>query len=254
LTSPTGQVALITGGSSGIGRETAQALAALGASVFLVSEGPEDWLREAAEACRVASKGAPAEWRMVDLAVAGNAEAAVAACVQTLGRIDILVNNAGVRRRKPFGEFTHQDFEDVVAVNLRAPFFACQAALPAMKAQGKGRIVNVGSQLGSVATAEHALYGMSKAALIYLTKAIALECAASRVTVNCVSPGATETAYMTARLAAHPTTRHAMLGHIPLGRFTRPAEVAEAIVFLATCEGDAIQGHDLLVDGGWVTH
>lgn len=113
--------------------------------------------------------------------------------------------------------------------------------------------MNVGSQLGSVATAEHALYGMTKAALIYLTKAIALESAASGGTVNCVSPGATETAYMTARLADQPATRDAMLDHIPLGRLSKPAEGAEAIVFLATCEGDAIQGHDLLVDGGWVT-
>ena len=254
MTGLTGQAALITGGSSGIGRETALALAALGASVFLVSEGPEDWLREAASACQAASQGAPAEWRQLDLSVPGATETAVAGCLTAFGRIDILINNAGVRRRKPFGDFTHQDFEDVVAVNLRAPFFACQAALPAMKAQGKGRIVNVGSQLGSVATAEHALYGMTKAALIYLTKAIALESAASGVTVNCVSPGATETAYMTTRLASQPANREAMLGHIPLGRFSRPREIAEAIVFLATCEGDAIQGHDLLVDGGWVTH
>ena len=245
------RTALITGGSSGIGRETALALAARGIAVFLVSDGPEDWLRDTADACR---PHAQAEWRMVDLGVPGAAEAAVADCVKTFGRIDILINNAGIRRRKPFGDFTHQDFDDVVAVNLRAPFFACQAALPEMKRLGRGRIVNVGSQLGSVATADHALYGMTKAALIYLTKAIALEAAASGVTVNCVSPGATETAYMTARLADQPVTRDAMLGHIPLGRFSKPSEVAEAIVFLATCEGDAIQGHDLLVDGGWVAH
>jgi NAD(P)-dependent dehydrogenase (short-subunit alcohol dehydrogenase family) len=124
---------------------------------------------------------------MVDLAVAGSAEAAVAACLQAFGRIDILINNAGVRRRKTFGDFTHQDFQDVVAVYVRAPFFGCQAVLPAMNARGRGRIVNVGSQLGSVATAEHALYGMTKAALIYLTKAIALESTASGA-VNCVSP------------------------------------------------------------------
>jgi NAD(P)-dependent dehydrogenase (short-subunit alcohol dehydrogenase family) len=244
-----GKAALVTGASNGIGREVALRLAGCGADVFVVAEGTEAALREVAAAC-----GGRSAWRMVDLAVAGAAERMVADCLATLGRIDILVNNAGVRCRKAFGEFTQEDYEFVQGVNLRAPFFACQAVLPAMRAQGGGRIVNIGSQLGSTAFQDHALYGLTKAALIYLTRAIAFECAASGIVVNCVSPGPTDTAYMVDRLADKPELRKRMEEYVPLGRFGKPEEVAEAVVFLATCEGAAIQGHDLLVDGGWLTH
>jgi NAD(P)-dependent dehydrogenase (short-subunit alcohol dehydrogenase family) len=123
-----------------------------------------------------------------------------------------------------------------------------------MRAQGGGRIINIGSQFGSAAYAEHVLYGLTKAALIYLTKAIALECAADGIVVNCVSPGPTDTEYMVDRLANQPEMRQQMAAHVPLGRFGRTAEVAEAVFFLATSEGTAIQGHNLVVDGGWLTH
>ena len=242
-----GKVALVTGGSSGIGREVALRLAALGADLFVVAEGPETALREVAALC-----GGRSTWRAIDLAETGAAERMVAECLATLGRVDILVNNAGVRCRKPFGEFTDEDFSFVTGVNLRTPFFAAQAVLPAMRAQGGGRIINIGSQFGSAAYQEHALYGLTKAALIYLTKAIALECAASGIMVNCVSPGPTDTEYMVNRLSNQPATREQMTACVPMGRFGQTAEVAEAVVFLATAEGTAIHGHNLVVDGGWL--
>jgi NAD(P)-dependent dehydrogenase (short-subunit alcohol dehydrogenase family) len=244
-----GKVALVTGASSGIGREVAVRLARRGADVFVVAEGTEAALREVAAAC-----GGKATWRVIDLAVAGAAERMVADCLATLGRVDILINNAGVRCYKAFGEFTQEDYEFVQGVNLRTPFFACQAVLPAMRAQGSGRIVNIGSQLGSTATQDAALYGMTKAALIYLTRAIAFECAASGIVANCVSPGPTDTAFLINRLADKPQLREKMEANVPLGRFLKIEEVAEAVEFLSTCEGMAIQGHDLLVDGGWVLH
>jgi NAD(P)-dependent dehydrogenase (short-subunit alcohol dehydrogenase family) len=244
-----GKVALVTGASSGIGRAVALRLAGDGATVFAVAEGPEAALREVAASC-----GGGSAWRAIDLAVPGAAEGMVAACLAALGRVDILVNNAGVRCRKPFGDFTHEDWDFVTGVNLRAAFFAAQAVLPAMRAQGGGRIVNIGSQFGSVASAEHALYGLTKAAIIYLTKAIALECAKDGITVNCVSPGPTDTEYMVNRLSNQPETREQMTKEVPLGRFLRTEEIAEAVAFLASSDGTAIQGHNLVVDGGWLTH
>ena len=244
-----GRVALVTGASSGIGRAVALRLAQDGAEIFAVAEGPEAALRDAAARC-----GGRSTWRAIDLAEPGAAERMVAECLATLGRVDILVNNAGMRCRKPFGDFTGEDWDFVTGVNLRAPFFAAQAVLPAMRAQGGGRIVNIGSQFGSVAYAEHALYGLTKAALIYLTKAIAFECAKDGIVVNCVSPGPTDTEYMVNRLANQPEMRAQMSAQVPLGRFGRTEEVAEAVVFLATSDGTAIQGHNLVVDGGWLTH
>jgi NAD(P)-dependent dehydrogenase (short-subunit alcohol dehydrogenase family) len=123
-----------------------------------------------------------------------------------------------------------------------------------MRAQGGGRIVIVGSQLGEVAAPDAALYGLTKAALIHLTKSIAFECGASGIVVNCVSPGPTETPYITNRLADKPELRKKMLANVPLGRFLRTEEVAEAIEFLCTSEGTAIQGANLLIDGGFVIH
>jgi NAD(P)-dependent dehydrogenase (short-subunit alcohol dehydrogenase family) len=249
-----GKVALVTGASRGIGKEVALRLAGHGAAVFLVAEGTEEELRTVAESCAQRSGGKRVGWRAIDLAGAGAAEKMVADCLAELGRVDILINNAGVRCRKAFGDFTQEDYEWVQGVNLRTPFFACQATLPTMRAQGGGRIVNIGSQFGSAAFEDHALYGMTKAAIIYLTRAIAFECASSGIVVNCVSPGPTDTDYMIARLADKPELRRKMEGYVPLGRFGKTEEVAEAVVFLATSEGTAIQGHDLLVDGGWLTH
>lgn len=254
MASLNGKVALITGASRGIGAEVARRLAGLGASTFLVADGTEEELAAVAATARELNASGQAVWRVIDLSSPGAAEEMVAECLSVLGRVDILINNAGARCRKPFGEFTLEDFELVNAVNVRAPFFAAQAVVPIMRAQGAGRIVNIGSQFGVTAFEDHALYGMTKAALIYLTRAIAFECAAGGIVVNSVSPGATETAYMTDRLSEKPDLRRKMEGYVPLGRFSRTEEVAEAIVFLATSEGSAVQGNNILVDGGWVIH
>lgn len=248
-----GRVALVTGASRGIGREVALRLASKGASLFIVADGTVDELIDVASRCSEVG-GAKADWQAIDLSSADAAELMVNECLARFGRVDILVNNAGARRRKSFGNFTQQDYELVQGVNVRTPFFACQAVLPAMREQGSGSIINIGSQFGSVAFEEHALYGMTKAALIYLTRAIAYEYASSGIQVNCVSPGPTETNYLVERLAKNQKLRRKMENYVPLGRLIRPEEIAEAVIFLITSEGSAIHGHNLIVDGGWVTH
>jgi NAD(P)-dependent dehydrogenase (short-subunit alcohol dehydrogenase family) len=247
------KVALVTGASRGIGRETALGLAAKGFTLFLAADQTEDELADVAAACRIA--GAPdATPRITDLSVPGQAEAMIDAVLAAFGRIDVLVNNAGIRCRKPFGSFTRSDFAALIEVNLAAAFFASQAVLPAMRAQGGGRIIHVASQHGSVASEDNALYGITKAALIHLARNMAYELAAEGIHVNTVSPGPIATQFNLDTWGKQPGKLEAMAARVPAGRMGRPQEVAEAIVFLATTEGSYIHGHDLVVDGGYIIH
>jgi NAD(P)-dependent dehydrogenase (short-subunit alcohol dehydrogenase family) len=255
MTALIGKAALITGASRGIGRATAVRMAEEGAAVYLAADGTLEELEKAAAECRERNPtGAVTMVGIFDLTQLGAAETMVRQAHAALDRIDILVNNAGVRLRKPIGEFTQADYDFVMNVNLRSPFFACQAVLPIMRQQGGGRIINVASQMGSVTRKSIALYAMSKAALIHMTRSLAMECAAEGITANTVSPGPIETEYNSNRLRDDPQTRKQMTDDVPIGRFGTPEEVAEVIAFLATSKGNYIHGHDLLVDGGHTIH
>ena len=248
---PTSRVALVTGASRGIGQVTALALAERGFSLFLAAEGTVAELTAAQAECR--RLGAPdAAFEVVDLAKPGEAERMVAAALERFGRVDVLVNNAGIRCRKAFGTFTREDFCRLMEVNLAAAFFASQAVLPAMRLQGGGRIIHVASQMGSVASEENALYGTAKAALIHLARCMAFELAREGIQVNSVSPGPIATAFNLETYGRQPGKMETMAARVPVGRFGEPREVAEAIVFLATLEGQFIAGHDLVVDGGYI--
>ncbi|WP_372624201.1 SDR family NAD(P)-dependent oxidoreductase [Falsiroseomonas sp.] len=247
------KVALVTGASRGIGREAALALAERAFTLFLAAEGTVEELAVVEAECR--AHGAPdAAWGVFDLGTAGVAERMVAAALERFGRIDVLVNNAGIRCRKAFGEFTREDFARLIEVNLAAAFFASQAVLPAMRRQGGGRIIHVASQMGSVAAEENALYGSAKAALIHLARNMAFELAREGIQVNAVSPGPIATAFNLESYGRQPGKMETMISRVPAGRMGRPREVAEAIVFLSTAEGAFIQGHDLVVDGGYSIH
>jgi NAD(P)-dependent dehydrogenase (short-subunit alcohol dehydrogenase family) len=247
------RVALVTGASRGIGRATALALAGHGFALFAAADGTADELAAVAEACRGA--GAPdAASGQFDFARPGEAERMVGAALARFGRIDVLVNNAGIRCRKRFGTFTHEEFDRLVAVNLGAAFFASQAVLPAMRAQGGGRIIHVASQFGTVTGERQAVYGLTKAALIHLTKTMAFELGRENILVNSVSPGPIATQFNRDTWDADPAYREALNAQVPVGRVGTPEEVAEAIAFLATAVGGFIQGHDLVVDGGFVIH
>jgi NAD(P)-dependent dehydrogenase (short-subunit alcohol dehydrogenase family) len=245
-----GKAAIITGASRGIGRATALALAACGASVYLVADGTKAELQAAVEAASAAG-AERAAYGVHDLADAGEPQRIVQEALRALGRIDVLVNNAGIRIRKPFGEFTPEEFDRGIAVNLRAPFLLSQAVLPAMRKQGGGRIIHIASQLGTAATPNSALYGAAKAGLIHLTKSMALELAKDGIAVNSVSPGPVETEYARERWKEEPGIKERRVAEIPLGRYGQPEEIAEAVVFLATASS-FLMGHDLVVDGGYL--
>jgi len=251
--SPPIRSAVITGASRGIGRATAEAFSARGFSVFLVAEGTQEELDSGVAACR--ARGAPEAFSgLFDLGAPGEAEAMIDAARSRLGRIDVLVNNAGIRCRKPFGQFTHADFDSLVSVNLAAAFFASQAVLPAMFAQGSGRIIHVASQFGTVSAPEHALYGLTKAALIHLARSMAVELGPRNILVNSVSPGPIATQFNLDRWAADPAYHDFLVQNVPARRPGTPEEIAEAIAFLGTSQGSYIQGHDLVIDGGYMIH
>jgi NAD(P)-dependent dehydrogenase (short-subunit alcohol dehydrogenase family) len=253
----TGKVAVVTGASTpkGIGTAIARRFAAEGASLYLVAEGTEEQLEAAVETCRELSPGgARIECGRFDLAEADAPEAMIAKALETFERVDILVNNAGIRDHKPFGEFTREEFDRIVAVNVAAAFFASQAVLPAMRAQGGGRIIHIASQMGSVAFDKRAIYGLTKAALIHLTKTMAYELGEEGIIVNSISPGPILTQPILDRLEKDPGYADTRGTYLRSGRFGEPEEIAELAYYLAATDATYMQGSDLIIDGGNTTH
>jgi NAD(P)-dependent dehydrogenase (short-subunit alcohol dehydrogenase family) len=242
----TDATALVTGGNSGIGRATALALAGLGAHVIL-SGRHVDRGEETVAAIR--AQGGTADFVVTDL----NDAASVRALAQRAtelggGHVDILVNNAGIF---PFGATHHTaegDFDEVFAVNVKAPFFLVGELAPAMAKRGHGAIVNVTTMVAEFGMTNMALYGSSKAALVLLTKSWAAEYGPSGVRVNAVSPGPTQTE----GTAGMGEALDQLASAAPSGRPGRPEEIASAIVYLASDEASFIHGAVLPVDGGRV--
>ena len=249
-----GKAVIVTGASRGIGRATARQFAQAGADVYLAADGPQDELEAAAAACRSDNPGGTIACGLFDLADAQAPGRMVATALGVLKRIDVLVNNAGIRIRHSFGEYSAADFDKVIAVNVRAGFLASQAVLPAMRKQGGGRIIHVASQMGLVAHRDSLLYGLSKSAVIYLARAMAYELAKDHIIVNAVSPGPIMTEYNAERTARDPDLYKDRLGYLPAGRYGHPDEVARTIVLLASAMPDFMQGHNLVIDGGYTAH
>jgi len=239
-----GRAALVTGGSRGIGRATASLLARGGARVAVCARTLAD-AEAAAQALR--DEGREAIAIPADVADPAQAEAAVRACTDTFGRLDILVNNAGIRQDRLVLRMRDEEWDRVLAVNLKGAFHCIRAALRGMVRQRSGRIINVTSVVAARGNAGQANYVSAKAGLIGLTKAVALEVASRNITVNAVAPGFIETA-MTAGLGDE--VQKGYLAQIPAGRFGRPEEVAWTIGFLASDAAGYITGQVLHVNGG----
>ncbi len=249
-----GKVAIVTGSWRGIGLATAKKFAMAGASVFLAAEGPAAELESARDECRTLSSSGRAECGIFDLAQADAPERMVQTALASLGRVDVLVNNAAIRIRHPFGEYSCAEFDRMVAVNLRAAFLASQAVLPAMRKQGGGRIIHVASQMGVVAYPETLLYGITKAALIFLARGMSLELAKDNIQVNAVSPGPIMTEYNQERMGQNPKLFAERVEALPIGRFGEPDEIAETIFWLASGAPAFAQGINVVVDGGYTAH
>jgi NAD(P)-dependent dehydrogenase (short-subunit alcohol dehydrogenase family) len=253
----TGKVAVVTGASTerGIGSEISRRFARDGASVFLVAEGAVEALERIRNECGSYPEAGRIEYGVYDLSERGAAERMIEEAARRFSRIDVLVNNAGIRAPCDFGNYTRDLFERVVAVNLAAPFFASQAVLPVMRRQGGGRIIHIASQLGHVTYAKRALYGLTKAALIHLTKSMAYELGREGIVVNSISPGPVRTQFIIDRSAGEPEEAARRLkAYLPLGRLGEPAEIADVALFLATTSATYLQGEDICVDGGYTSH
>lgn len=240
-----GASVLVTGGSRGIGRAIATRLALSGAYVFVNYRSREEAAAEALAEIRAA--GGQGELLPFDVAQTAAIDQAIARVLEGRGRLDILVNNAGVSGDALLVRARDEDFDRVLAVNLRGAFATARAAARPMMKQRFGRIVNLTSVVGEAGNAGQAIYAASKAGIIGFTKTIARELASRSITVNAVSPGFIETE-MTASLSGE--AREAILRTIPAGRAGTVAEVAHAVAFLCSERAAYLTGVVLRVNGG----
>ena len=242
-----GKRVLVTGGSKGIGAEAAIVLAQAGADVAIAGRDREGLH---ATAALVEAAGRRCVMIEADMRTADGPRQAAQAALDAFGAVDILVNNAGIARIAPILESPLADWEETIAVNLRAPYLLAQALAPQMIAQSGGKIINVSSQAGVVAIEGHAAYAASKGGLNMLTKVMALEWGGHNIQVNAVAPTVILTP-MGTQVWGDPAKAAPMLAKIPLRRFGQPVEVADLIIFLASSASDLITGETILIDGGY---
>jgi NAD(P)-dependent dehydrogenase (short-subunit alcohol dehydrogenase family) len=240
-----GKAAIVTGAAAGIGRAIAEALSGAGAAVAIADLKGAD---EAAAALHAAGRKAVAI--AADVGKEDDCARLVAEAADALGRVDILVNNAGIAMLRPFLELPLAEFERVMRVNVTGALLCAQHAARRMIAQGGGRIVNIASISGQRAGTGRTAYGTSKAALIQLTRQMALELAPHGITANAIAPGPVETD-MT-RAAHTPAQREAYGRFVPLGRYGTPAEIAASALYLVSDAAAYVTGHVLDVDGGFM--
>jgi len=244
----TGKVALITGASKGLGKAMALALAEAGAKLALVSRD-EKLLAETAAA--IAAQDAEAGVFPADVSEETQVLALEKAVAARFGRVHILINNAGINLRKPVTEFTLEEWNRIQAVNVTGAFLMCRSFVPHLIGQGYGRILNMTSMMSHISLPGRTAYSTSKAALLGFTKALALELAPEKSTVNGISPGPCSREINKALMENAELTQF-FLSRIPVGRWGKPEEIGELAVFLCAEAAGFITGTDIIIiDGGW---
>ncbi|MCK9485879.1 MAG: 3-oxoacyl-ACP reductase FabG [Dehalococcoidia bacterium] len=240
-----GQVALVTGGSRGIGRATAIALAEEGANVVINYTSNEDAAKATAAACE--QHGVQTLVVQADVANVEDAQRLVKAAEEQFEKIDILVNNAGINRDKTVARMAPEDWDAVVQTDLSSAFYVTNAAVGGMRTRKYGRIIQISSIQGQQGAVGLSNYAAAKGGMIAFTKSAARELARDNITVNAICPGYVETDMIS---GLSDEVKQTLLSRIPLGRFGRPEEVAQTVVFLAKPSGDFYTGAQLNLNGG----
>jgi 3-hydroxybutyrate dehydrogenase len=252
----TGKTALVTGSTSGIGLGIAKALAAQGADIVLNGFGDVDAARR-----EFRDLAARIEYHPADMSQPAQIAEMMAHAERTLGRVDILVNNAGIQHVAAVEDFPVEKWDAIIAINLTSAFHTTRLAVPGMKARGWGRILNIASVHGLVASAAKSAYVAAKHGLVGFTKAVALETATSGVTVNAICPGWVLTPLVQQQVDARAAKdgvdgeeakRRLLAEKQPSLQFTTPAQLGELALFLCSAAGDNIRGAAFNIDGGWL--
>ena len=251
----TGRTALVTGSTSGIGLGIAKALAMHGANIVLNGFGDVDAAKR-----QFADLDCELGYHPADMSVPGQIADMVAYAERTLGRVDILVNNAGIQHVAPVDEFPPEKWDAIIAINLSSAFHSTRLALPGMKRRGWGRVINIASVHGLVASVNKSAYIAAKHGLVGFTKSVALETATSGVTVNAICPGWVLTPLVQQQVDARAAAdrvdtveakRRLLAEKQPSLQFTTVEQLGELAVFLCTPDADNIRGVAFNVDGGW---
>ncbi len=242
------RVVIVTGGDRGIGKAVAKGFAKEGAHVVIANLN-QDKARETIE--EIKSLGGRATAMKVDVTSSQNVNAAVGEVVKQHGKVDILVNNAGMEILGPFIESKEENWDKLIALDLKGAIICCRAVLDSMLEHKYGKIINMGSVAGRIGSGNETIYSACKGGIIAFTKALAQEMAQFRINVNCVCPGPTETDLWTKVIEFNPKMAAGAIKRIPWGRLGKPEDVVGTVLFLASDDAEYITGQTISVDGGY---
>ncbi|MHA1696770.1 MAG: SDR family NAD(P)-dependent oxidoreductase [Candidatus Helarchaeota archaeon] len=250
------KVVILTGAASGIGRATAILFANEGATLVL-SDIDEVGLKETVKI--IEKNNRVAEFFKVDVTNPSEVKKMIDKTWEKYEKIDVLINNAGVVRVGPIEDFSEEDYDLLINVNLKGTFFGCKYIVPYFKKQGYGNIINLASVAAHIGQVNHANYCSTKAGILAMTKALGLELAPYNIRVNSISPGATDTPMLRSDVAKNAKERGVDFEVVKkefeqegvMGRWANPDEIANGILFLASDESSYMTGTDILIDGGW---